>query len=172
YLRSRLEDILASVEEKMVAWTTALQGVQAKGRRGRRPTLASCRKHAKEILGTSEKLFRWEVSRHGRGPIEVKWSRDDEAIRQRSLGFGRTLIFTDRDEWDDEAIVRAYRAKAAVEEDFRRMKDTPYLADTPEYHWTDSKIKVHQLVCFLALQLMGLLQRQLHRTGHVVTIDE
>ncbi len=28
------------------------------------------------------------------------------------------------------------------------------------------------MICFLALQLMTLLRRQLHRTGHAVTIDE
>ncbi|MDG6913620.1 MAG: IS1634 family transposase [Nitrososphaerota archaeon] len=172
YLRSRLEDILATVEKKLQEWATALRESRENKRSRARRTLASCRKNVKELLGSSEKLFRWEVTRKGRGPIEVKWSRDEEAIRQRSLGFGRTLIFTDRDEWDDEAIVRAYRAKAVVEENFRRLKDTSYLADTPEYHWTDSKIKVHQLVCFLSLQLMGLLQRQLHRTGHLATIDE
>jgi transposase len=172
YLRSRLEDILAMAEKKLQEWATTLREGQKNPRSRARRTLASCRKNVKELLGTSEKLFRWEVTRHGRSPIEVTWSRDEEAIRQRSLGFGRTLIFTDRDEWDDETIVRAYRAKAAVEENFRRLKDTSYLADTPEYHWTDSKIKVHQLICFLSLQVMGLLQRQLHRTGHLVTIDE
>lgn len=172
YLRARLEDILVTAEKKLQEWATALREGQKKKRSRGRYKLVTCRKQVKELLGSSEKLFRWEVTRRGRGPIEAKWSRDEEAIRQRSLGFGRTLIFTDRDEWDDEAIVRAYRAKAAVEENFRRLKDPSYLADTPEYHWTDSKIKVHQLVCFLSLQLMGLLQRHLHQTGHVVTIDE
>ncbi|EQD31384.1 transposase, partial [mine drainage metagenome] len=96
----------------------------------------------------------------------------EAAIRRRSQGFGRTLIYTDRHDWSDEEIVRAYRSKAVIEEEFRRLKDTSYLSDTPQYHWTDSKIKGHQLICFLALQLMAILQRQLHRTGHTITIDE
>ena len=68
--------------------------------------------------------------------------------------------------------MRAYRSKAVIEEGFRRLQDTAYLSDTPQYHWTDSKIKGHQLICFLALQLLTILQRQLHRTGPAVTIDE
>ena len=93
-------------------------------------------------------------------------------LRRSSLGFGRALIYTDQHGWSDEEIVRAYRSKAVIKEEFRRLKDTSYLSDTPQYHWTDSKLKGHQLICFLALQLMTLLRRQLHRTGHAVTIDE
>jgi transposase len=100
------------------------------------------------------------------------WSRDDEAIKRRARAFGRTIIFTDRHNWGDEAIVRAYRSKAVIEDNLRRLKDTSYLSDTPQFHWTDSKIKTHQLICHLALQMMGLLQRQLRRTGHDLTIDE
>ena len=46
------------------------------------------------------------------------------AVHQRALGFGRTLIYTDQHEWSDEEIVRAYRSKAVIEEEFRRLKDT------------------------------------------------
>ena len=98
--------------------------------------------------------------------------RREREIERRTQGFGRTIIFTDRHSWSDEDIVRAYRSKALIEDEFRRLKDTSYLSDTPQYHWTDSKIKCHQLICFIALQLMAILQRQLHRTGHNVTIDE
>ncbi len=102
----------------------------------------------------------------------MEWKRKEAAIRGRALGSGRALHFTDREEWDDEATVRTCRAKAVTEEQVRRLKDSPYLSDTPQCHWTDSKIRVHQLICFLGLQLMAILQRQLHRTGHPVTIGE
>jgi len=172
HLRATLEDILVTAEERLRAWATALAEDQAKGRSKGRRTLATCRNRVRKLLSHAEPLFRWSVTRTGRGPFEVRWSRDEAAIRRRSAGFGRTLIYTDRHDWSDEEIVRAYRSKAIVEEEFRRLKDTSYLSDTPQYHWTDSKIKGHQLICFLALQLMTILQRQLHRTGHAVTIDE
>jgi transposase len=173
HLRATLEDILVTAEERLRAWATALAEDQAKGRSRGRRTLATCRNRVRKLLGHAEPLFRWSVRREGRGPFEVQWVRDEAAIRRRALGFGRTLISTDRHGWSDGEIVRAYRSKAVIEEEFRRRKDTSYLSDTPQYHWTDSKIKGHQLICFLALQLMALLQRQLHRTGHTVTmIDE
>ncbi len=171
YLRARLEDILQKAEERLHAWVTPLREGQKKRAQWKR-TLASCRNQVKIRLRAAEPLFRWKVIHQGRGPFDVRWERNESAIRARALGFGRTLIFTDRTEWDDEAIVRAYRAKSIVEEQFRRLKDTSYLSDTPQYHWTDSKIRVHQLICFLALQLLAVLQRQLGLTGHRVTIDE
>jgi transposase len=172
HLRATLEDILVTAEERLRSWATALAVDQANDRSRGRRTLATCRNRIRKLLGHGEPLFRWTVTRNGRGPFEVNWQRNEAAIRRRSLGFGRTVIYTDRHEWGDEEIIRAYRSKAAIEEEFRRLKDTSYLSDTPQYHWTDSKIKGHQLICFLALQLMTLLQRQLHRTGHSVTIDE
>ncbi|MGI0070602.1 MAG: IS1634 family transposase [Thermoplasmata archaeon] len=171
YLRARQEDLLQRAEERLLAWVTPLREGQKKRAQWKR-TLASCRNQVKVKLGPAEPLFRWKVIHQGRGPFDVRWERNEVAIRARALGFGRTLHFTDRTEWDDEAIVRAYRAKSMIEEQFRRLKDTSYLSDTPQYHWTDSKIRVHQLICFLALQLMAILQRQLWRTGHPVTIDE
>lgn len=172
HLRATLEDILVTAEERVRAWATALAEDQAHGRSKGRRTLTTCRNRMRKLLGHAEPLFRWSVRRTGRGPFEVHWARDETAIRRRSLGFGRTLIYTDRHDWSDEEIVRAYRSKAIIEEEFRRLKDTSYLSDTPQYHWTDSKIRCHQLICFLALQLMAILQRQLHRTGHAITIDE
>jgi transposase len=173
HLRATLEDILVTAEERLRAWAAALAEDQTRqGRpRGRR-TLTTCRSRVRKLLGRAERFFRWTVTRKGRGPFEVRWVRDEAAIRRRSLGFGRTLIYTDRHDWSDEEIVWAYRSKAVIEEEFRRLKDTSYLSDTPQYHWTDSKIKGHQLICFLALQLMTILQRQLHLTGHRVTMDE
>ncbi|EQD65392.1 hypothetical protein B1B_06371, partial [mine drainage metagenome] len=34
------------------------------------------------------------------------------------LGFGKTVVFTDRTDWEDERIVRTYYARSGQEEDF------------------------------------------------------
>jgi len=171
-LHAKMGNILDAMEERILAFSEALERSQEKTRSGRKRSLGKLREQVRELLGRSEPLFRWSADRQGRGPLRLVWSRDDEAIKRRARGFGRTLIFTDRHDWGDEAIVRAYRSKAVIEDNFRRLKDTSYLSDTPQFHWTDSKIKTHQLICHLALQLLGILQRQLRRTGHNLTIDE
>lgn len=172
HLSAKLEDILTTAEEKLIALKAALEQAD-RSRIGRaKRTVAGVKKKVRQLIGSCTKLFEWSVTRHGKGPIELTWKRDGAAVRRRSLGFGRTILFTDQHDWDDETTVRAYREKAVIEEQFRRLKDTSYLSDTPEFHWTDSKIKVHQWICFQALQLMGLLQRHLSRTGQHLTIDE
>jgi transposase len=173
HLRATLEDMLVTAEEKVMAW----RGTVNASRRGKntyhggRP-LSQARVKVRKLLRSMAKYYRWKVERPKYGDLHVTLLRREKEIERRGRGFGRTLIYTDRHDWSDEEIVRAYRSKAVIEEEFRRLKDPSYLSDTPQYHWTDSKIKGHQLICFLALQLMTILQRQLHRSGHRGTIDE
>ena len=41
----------------------------------------------------------------------------------------------------------------------------------PMYHWTDSKIRVHGLVCVMALLFLSLIGRRLHRAGLSISLD-
>lgn len=173
HLHARLEDMLQSAERKVTEWVRRVNA----GKRGRNSYLSDrpvsqARAKVRNLLGRMSKYYTWRVRRPAGGPLHVMLHRREREIERRTQGFGRTIIFTDRHSWSDEDIVRAYRSKALIEDEFRRLKDTSYLSDTPQYHWTDSKIKCHQLICFIALQLMAILQRQLNRTGHNVTIDE
>src|SRR2546426_5307995 len=81
----------------------------------------------------------------------------------RSLG--KTLLFTDNEDWSDEEIVLGYRAQHHIESAFRDMKNPHFLGWSPMFHWTDSKIRVHAFYCVLALLLTSLLQRTLHGKG-------
>ena len=83
---------------------------------------------------------------------------------QRTL-LGKTLLFTDNDEWSNAQIVKAYRSQHHVEAAFRDMKDPHHLSLRPQFHWTDQKIEVHVLCCVLAYMLCALLRRQLHTKG-------
>ena len=83
---------------------------------------------------------------------------------QRTL-LGKTILFTDNDNWTAAQIVRAYRASYHVEDAFREMKDPHHIALRPQYHWTDQKVRVHVFTCVVALMLLSLLQRELHMKG-------
>jgi len=78
---------------------------------------------------------------------------------------GKTLLFTDNDDWSDEEIVLGYRAQHHIESAFRDMKNPHFLGWSPMFHWTDSKIRVHAFYCVLGLLLVSLLQRRLHQEG-------
>ena len=78
---------------------------------------------------------------------------------------GKTILFTDNDDWTNEEIVLGYRSQHHIEDAFRQMKHPHYLSWHPMYHWTDSKIRAHAFICVLALTLSSLLQRTLHQKG-------
>ncbi|MDR1085999.1 MAG: transposase [Deltaproteobacteria bacterium] len=70
---------------------------------------------------------------------------------------GKTILFSNRNDWSNEQIVAAYRAQFHVEEDFKQMKNIKYLSFRPVRHFTDRTIRVHAFYCVLALTLCCLL---------------
>ena len=96
------------------------------------------------------------------GSVRHHW---DYGIRGTGLAPDKTILFTDNDDWTDAEIVRAYRAQHHIEGAFRGMKDPHCIALRPQHHWTDQKVRVHVLTCVVALMLLSLLQRELHRHG-------
>ncbi len=79
------------------------------------------------------------------------------ALRKREKAFGKTILFSDRDDLSSQQILEAYHGKNVLEENFKFLKDRHYLHFEPVYHWTDQKIKVHALMCVLGLILVKLL---------------
>ncbi len=95
----------------------------------------------------------------------LSWQRDDTAILKRQQSFGKSIVFTDRDEWSTREIVDTYRSQWRVERDFRELKDPASIRATPLYHWTDARIRVHFFTCVLSLLVLRLLHREVRRAG-------
>lgn len=96
----------------------------------------------------------------------LSFRTDQQALRAvRAREWGKRIIFTDRHDWSDEEIVRAYRSQAQAEESFRQMKDTDFASFSPAFHWTDQKLRVHAFYCTLALTLVQLIEREVRRAG-------
>jgi transposase len=56
--------------------------------------------------------------------LELTFHRDSEALEQLSrVQLGKTILFTDNQDWTDEQIVLAYRSQYHIEDAFRQMKD-------------------------------------------------
>jgi transposase len=142
--------------------------------KGKSPTLVGTQHQVKEIL----------KARHVKDIIEVRVADQDggmhvtyrvrrEAIeRLCATLFGKTIIFTDQPEWSNEQIVLAYRGQYRVEHAFRTMKDPHFVSFSPCFHWTNQKIRVHAFYCVLALLMVSLLQRELHRKGIDISVTE
>jgi hypothetical protein len=50
------------------------------------------------------------------------------------------------------------------------MKDPHILTFRPIHHWTDQKLRVHALICVLALMILCLLRRKLEQAGISLSI--
>lgn len=169
-LEGQMQGITGSLEKAR----QKLRDIQTRLRRrrdgrvtgGRHPTKASIEKQAAAALSGQflKNLIRFEVT-----DDKIPWltfETDTTALsRLMRTQLGKTILFTDNDDWTDEEIVLAYRSQHHVEDAFRQMKHPHYLGWSPMFHWTDSKIRVHAFSCVLALTLSSLLQRTLHHRG-------
>jgi transposase len=133
---------------------------------GHTPTADSVRKQAEQICSGQfiKTLILWEVAG---GKVPALTYRTDTAALAHLVRthLGKTILFTDNDDWTDEEIVLAYRSQHHIESAFRDMKNPHFLGWSPMFHWTDPMIRVHAFYCVLALTLTSLLQRTLHQRG-------
>ena len=133
--------------------------------------------HAPTVTAIQKKVNKWLKARHMKDLFDVKITERDHlpAVTYRfnqdaweelqATLLGKTILFTDNNNWSDAQIVDAYRASHHVENAFRQMKDPHHIALRPQYHWTDQKVRVHVFTCVLALMLVSLMQRELHMRG-------
>ena len=79
----------------------------------------------------------------------------NEAKKQNMINkhYGKHLLITDRDDWTTHQILTTYRDQEFIERFFRDTKDTDHFSVRPSYHWTDQKIRVHVMICYLGLSL-------------------
>lgn len=143
---------------------------------GKHPTLSGTQKQVDAILAARhmKEVFAVTLQLDGKSKLPrlsycVNTSGIDHLCRTL---FGKTLIFTNRDDWSDDAIVLGYRGQYRIERAFRTMKDPHFVTWQPMFHWTDQKIRVHAFYCVLALTLTSLLQRKLHQAGLDISIHE
>jgi transposase len=136
-------------------------------KKGKSPTLQGTRKKVQDVLDAKDmkELFEAEVNLANGLPVLSYRFREEAWQQMQAQRLGKTILFTDQDEWSDAQIVRGYRSQHHVEDAFGDLKNTEHLALRPQRHWTDQKIRVQVFYCVLALTLCGLLRRELHNKG-------
>ena len=75
-------------------------------------------------------------------------------------GFGKTVVFTDRVDWDEEKIVRTYFARLPMEAEFHVLQDVLLLPVMPIFHRLDRRIRVHAFLCVVGLLFYRWVQRR------------
>ena len=144
-------------------------------KKGKNPTVDSVNKSILDILSAEhmKDVFSYAVDGEpGETPymtysFKIEWW---DLLKERILG--KSILFTDRNDWTTEQIVGAYRSQYHVEEAFKQMKDTKYLSFRPVRHFTDEHIRVHAFYCILSYMLTCLLNKELDQMGHKLSIHK
>ena len=175
--KAQLEGVLANIASVDKALSDLRERLRLRREgtitKGKKPTIESIKKNVANILSAEHMndIFDYTVSGNPGETPELIFALNDErwhTLQERSLG--KSILFTDHDDWTNEQIVDAYRSQFHVEDVFKQMKDTKYLSFRPVRHFTDSQIRVHAFYCVLALLLTSLLNRELHHMGHNLSI--
>jgi Transposase DDE domain len=142
--RARKRDALLAATER------DLGALQAAVRRSRRPL-----KGARQIaLKVGAVLNRHKVGKHFEvtiTPRGLRFARNAEAVAAEAALDGLYAVRTSvpAADLDDAGTVRAYKALAQVEQNFRAWK-TVDLQIRPIFHWSAPRVRAHVLLCLLA----------------------
>ncbi len=168
-----IEQELTKRRRKLCDLSVKLRRSQQPGARGKGYTEASLHKQVQTILnGQHMKQLLEVTTTKKKGRLEMTYRTKIQTYQHlKKVVLGKRILFTDQETWSAEAIVDAYRGQSHVENAFRRMKNPFFVGWYPQWHWTDSKIRVHALYCLLALTLCSLLQRKLHQNKIQISID-
>ena len=150
-LRQRLEDRAAGVIKQ-----------------GKSPSKESLENQCKGILSRQhmKRLIKTEVLESTDGVPRLRYELDAEAFQALTeTSLGKTILITNRGDWDEASIISAYRSQFIIEGVFKEMKDRQTGSWWPLHHWTDSKIRVHGLYCSMALLLRAMALRRVSRAG-------
>ena len=104
--------------------------------------------------------------------VSLTWNWDQKKkVQIKHKNYGKTVLYTNRQNISDERIVNAYRSQAKLEQVFRISKSRRPGLWWPAYHWTDSKIRVHALTCFIALILIKVVSMRLEKERISISVE-
>ena len=104
--------------------------------------------------------------------LEITWKIDDASREECLKPLGKSLIFSNRNEWSTLEIVKTYRAQNDVERQFKELNKRDRLSVQPVHVWTNPMIRVHVFISVLALLLTNLLYRKITLGGITASKDK
>jgi transposase len=161
-------DIAKAVEKLSIKYCQLEDRANDLVKGGKTPTKEFIESQCKKILKRQylKRIINVTVQEDTNCNLRLEYSIDTNAIAQvLDTYLGKNIIITNRADWDDSRIVKAYRSQFIIEDVFKEMKDRNTGSWWPLHHWTDSKIKVHGLYCTIALLLRALMYRRIRQKG-------
>jgi transposase len=137
-------------------------------KRGKIPTLESVKRQSNNILSRQHMklIIKTEIKMGADKIPQLDYAIDADKYSQISDTYlGKNIVITNRADWGNEKIIKAYRSQFIIEDVFKQMKDRHTGSWWPLHHWTNSKIKIHALYCTIALLLRALIFRRVRKNG-------
>ncbi|WP_088049453.1 IS1634 family transposase [Virgibacillus dakarensis] len=118
------------------------------------------------------RILKVTLHEKGNGKFDLDWTIDTSAYEWiTEVYFGKRIIATSRHEWSNAEIIAAYQGQNHVEQVFKHLKNPFHRAVTPQFHWTDQKIKVHTFICLVGLLLSQLLWKKAKEAGYRMNVE-
>lgn len=92
---------------------------------------------------------------------KIVYELDAEKVAKAALYDGLKAIATNDKKLSNQDIILKYRDLYQIEQTFRTFKS--FLETRPMFHWTDSRIKGHFCLCYLAFCCLNYLQQTLRK---------
>ena len=127
----------------------------------------------REILKTKKlrSLITYSIREASDG-LKITWKLEDSARKEHVKPLGKSIIFSNRNDWSTLEIVKTYRAQIDVERQFKELNKRDRISVMPMYVWTDQMIRVHGYISVLALLLSNLLYRKIRLGGITASKDK
>lgn len=152
--RMRWEATQSKVLDQVEKWRDSLRS----GAPGRSEK-ALMRKLVELIPRDYHGVFDYGVERRD-GKFWPRCTVPDEAEEQLRSSWGKTALITDLsvEQLSDAALVDGYVARAALEDDFKWLKDRGVMSVKPVWVWDEAEVRAHVFLCVMGLMLYRWLQ--------------
>lgn len=148
---------LKKIEERLGELKTSLSGPRAKKRD--RDSLEE--KIASIAKGQYVKnIINWSLEEISDGRFILEFYINYKLLKKIEDDLGFRIIMTNRHSWSTASIIKAYHGQSTIENAFKNLKNPYHLAITPQFHWTDDKVRVHMFICVLGYLLASIAWRK------------
>ncbi len=125
---------------------------------------------AKELLKKPSKIKSKATRHYLKNKGEQQFELDEQKIKRAEKFDGFVAISTTASYLQADEVINQYTQLFKIEKTFRTFKH--HLAIRPIFHWTNSRIKGHICMAFIAYTLLNHLQLKLSQNGTMTSEDE
>jgi transposase len=124
-----------------------------------------------QLLQLSPDLFQLTFGSEGGRPT-LSLELQGPQVEEKMQSLGKIVLITDHEDWTEVEMAEAIIDRCIVSKQVRESGFTMQEVLLPQYHWTNSKLRVNIFVCMVALTYLILFCQRLVQAGLLITPRE